>query len=104
MTTQRSESRGPTPQTRHPDGALADVRDTTQGPTPEIRRAMRADSDEDLAAAAEPGLDRRTRADLWGEQDRLDAEPTPERTVIEPGAPHVAIEAPDDIPHDRSDA
>jgi hypothetical protein len=34
-------SRGPTPETRHPDGRRDDVRDTTEGPTPETRIANR---------------------------------------------------------------
>ena len=63
-------SRGPTPRTRHPDGDADDVRDTTQGPTPQIRRAFRLeDADE---AAGEPALDRPTREDRGGSQDRLD--------------------------------
>jgi hypothetical protein len=53
-------SRGPTPETRHPDGGLDDVRDTTQGPTPETRQAMRV-SDDDAAASGQPEADARTR-------------------------------------------
>ena len=80
-------SRGPTPETRHPaghvegedfaeddtvageTGGVDDVRDTTQGPTPETRQTMRATDDDD-AAAAQPGADRETRADVGGNQDR----------------------------------
>jgi hypothetical protein len=80
-------SRGPTPETRHPAGHVTgrdfaeddsvagetggfdDVSDTTQGPTPETRQVMRATDDDD-AAAGEPGADRRTRADVGGNQDR----------------------------------
>jgi hypothetical protein len=54
-------SRGPTPETRHPEGGLDDVRDTTQGPTPETRQAMRL-SEDDTAAAGQPLSDERTRA------------------------------------------
>ena len=61
-------SRGPTPETRHPDGGLDDVRDTTQGPTPETRQAMRV-SDDDAAASGQPDADRRTRGDVGGNQD-----------------------------------
>lgn len=70
-------SHGPTPQTRHPDGwvddgeravgrpedatgGVDDIRDTTQGPTPETRRTLRATKDEPGAPAAfEPHADRR---------------------------------------------
>jgi hypothetical protein len=80
-------SRVPTPETRHPAGHVTgrdfaeddsvagetggfdDVSDTTQGPTPETRQVMRATDDDD-AAAGEPGADRRTRADVGGNQDR----------------------------------
>jgi sporulation protein YlmC with PRC-barrel domain len=75
-------SRGPTPETRHPEGyvegrdfaeagetgGLDDVRDTTQGPTPETRRVMRA-TDDDPAAAMQPEADARTRGDVGGNQD-----------------------------------
>ena len=79
-------SRGPTPETRHPaghvegrdfaeddsvvgeTGGVDDVRDTTQGPTPETRQVMRATDDDD-AAAGQPGADRETRADVGGNQD-----------------------------------
>jgi ferritin-like metal-binding protein YciE len=65
-------SRGPTPETRHPDagetGGDDDVRDTTQGPTPGTRRVMRATED-DPAAAGQPDADLRTRADVGGNQD-----------------------------------
>jgi len=78
-------SRGPTPETRHPEGyhegrdkdeagamgetgGLDDVRDTTQGPTPETRRVMRA-TDEDPAAAMQPESDAPTRGDVGGNQD-----------------------------------
>lgn len=79
-------SRGPTPETRHPAGYVEgrdfaegdsevgetagadDLRDTTQGPTREIRQTMRA-TDEDAAASGQPERDRRTRADVGGNQD-----------------------------------
>jgi hypothetical protein len=94
-------SRGPTPETRHPDGAPDALRDTTQAPTPEIRRAIRAGQDED-AAAGEPALDRRTRADVAGGQDRRDDRPETDRTVVEPEPPRVVVERPDS-PTERSD-
>jgi uncharacterized protein (TIGR02271 family) len=53
-------SRGPTPETRHPDGALDDAADTTQGPTPTTRMAMRSTED-DPAASGQPSTDERTR-------------------------------------------
>jgi hypothetical protein len=49
-------------------GGLDDVRDTTQGPTPETRRVMRA-TDDDSAAAMQPDADARTRGDVGGNQD-----------------------------------
>lgn len=55
-------TRGPTPETRHPDGALDREADLTQGPTPVIRETMRATSD-DPGAAGQPEMDQRTRAD-----------------------------------------
>jgi sporulation protein YlmC with PRC-barrel domain len=79
-------SRGPTPETRHPaghvegrddaerdsvageTGGVDDVADTTQGPTPTIRQTMRA-TDDDRAAAGQPGSDPGTRADVGGNQD-----------------------------------
>jgi hypothetical protein len=61
-------SRGPTPETRHPDGLVDDVADTTQGPTPTTRRTMRATAT-DRAAAGEPDADPATRADIGGNQD-----------------------------------
>jgi hypothetical protein len=68
-------SRGPTPETRHPDGSETggddDIRDTTQGPTPETRQVMRA-TDDDPAAAGQPDADLRTRADIGGNQDLED--------------------------------
>ena len=76
-------SRGPTPETRHPDGAPDALRDTTQAPTPEIRRAIRAEA-ADAAAAGEPALDRRTRGDVAGGQDRRDDRP--ETRPHRPGA------------------
>jgi hypothetical protein len=45
-----------------------DIRDTTQGPTPETRQVMRA-TDEYGAAAGQPGADPATRADIGGNQD-----------------------------------
>lgn len=77
-------SRGPTPLTRHPEGGRDDVRDTTQGPTPEIRRLMRLEDESDTAAS-QPALDRRTREDRGGPQDALD------RSDI---ADHERVEAP----------
>ncbi len=86
-------SRGPTPETRHPaghvegrdfaeddsvvgeTGGVDDVSDTTQGPTPEIRQTMRATDDDDEAAAGQPSADRRTRADVGGNQDRETTRP-----------------------------
>ena len=86
-------SRGPTPETRHPaghvegrdfaeddsvvgeTGGVNDVSDTTQGPTPEIRQTMRATDDDDEAAAGQPSADRRTRADVGGNQDRETTRP-----------------------------
>jgi hypothetical protein len=94
-------SRGPTPETRHPEGGPDAVRDTTQGPTPEIRRAVRAEEGGG-AAAAEPALDRRTRADVAGGQDRRDDEPATDRTVVDPDPPRVIVERPDSPP-ERSD-
>ncbi len=87
-------SRGPTPETRHPEGyvegrdkdeaghglgetgGLDDVADTTQGPTPEIRRVMRG-TDDDIAASGQPSSDQGTRADVGGNQDlgRRDTDP-----------------------------
>lgn len=67
-------SRGPTPETRHPDGGRDALPDTTQGPTPETRRVVR-ESKEDAAAAWEPEADPATRA-VPGEEP-LDAEPAP---------------------------
>jgi hypothetical protein len=100
-------SRGPTPRTRHPEGGRDDVRDTTQGPTPEIRRAFRVE-DADDRAAGEPGLDRPTREDRGGSQDRLDDADLTERRSIDPGRPEVEVTgdgptrpAPDQ-PNDRS--
>jgi uncharacterized protein (TIGR02271 family) len=79
-------SRGPTPETRHPEGyvegrdkdeagrglgetgGLDDVADTTQGPTPETRRVMRG-TDDEVAASGQPTSDTRTRADVGGNQD-----------------------------------
>ena len=79
-------SRGPTPATRHPaghtdgsdfaeaderhgeTGGLDDLNDTTQGPTPTIRRTMRA-TDDDAAAAGQPESDRETRGNVGGNQD-----------------------------------
>jgi uncharacterized protein (TIGR02271 family) len=54
-------TRGPTPQTRHPDGALDEVKDTTQGPTPETRGTMR-DTDAVPGASGQPMTDPTTRA------------------------------------------
>jgi hypothetical protein len=100
-------SRGPTPRTRHPEGGRDDVRDTTQGPTPEIRRAFRVE-DADDRAAGEPALDRPTREDRGGSQDRLDDADLTERRSIDPGSPEVEVAgdgparpAPDQ-PNDRS--
>jgi uncharacterized protein (TIGR02271 family) len=62
-------SKAPTPATRHPGGGLDDVKDTTQGPTPQTRQAARAGK-EDPAASAEPGSDPRTRGRRGGNQDR----------------------------------
>lgn len=64
-------SLGPTAQTRHPHGGHDDVRDTTQGPTPEIRRTMRMDhAPAEGAAAGEPASDSATRTVGGGTQDR----------------------------------
>src|SRR6185437_8241567 len=49
-------------------GGVDDVSDTTQGPTPIIRQTMRA-TDDDRAAAGQPGSDAGTRADIGGNQD-----------------------------------
>lgn len=54
-------SRGPTPETRHPEGGRDEPRDTTEGPTPETRTANRAADDTDDTAAGQPGADARTR-------------------------------------------
>ncbi|HTI34949.1 MAG TPA: hypothetical protein VL422_14835, partial [Miltoncostaea sp.] len=94
-------SRGPTPETRHPDGAPDALRDTTQGPTPEIRRAVRAD-EAGRTAAAEPALDRRTRADVPSVQDRRDDAPDTERTVVEPDPPRVVVDPPVEPPTRRT--
>jgi stress response protein YsnF len=85
-------SRGPTPETRHAEGGLDDVRDTTEGPTPEIRRAERLAKGGQAQAAGEPRLDPRTRADVGGEQDRLDLERQPERIDIPDDTPRVLRE------------
>jgi uncharacterized protein (TIGR02271 family) len=61
-------SRGPTPQTRYPEGGLDDVRDTTEGPTPETRIANRAAKGTDAEAAGQPEADRATRGGA-GTQD-----------------------------------
>jgi uncharacterized protein (TIGR02271 family) len=76
-------SRGPTPRTRHPEGGVDDVADTTEGPTPEIRRVMRATEPGLPHAAGEPAADRSTRGDVAGGQDRTRVDPT-ERTVHDP--------------------
>lgn len=84
-------SKGPTPLTRHPEGGVDDLRDTTQGPTPEIRRTIRAERPAPAAAAGEPEADRATRGDVGGTQDRLDdeavtrrvREPDPDPDLIE---------------------
>ena len=71
-------SKGPTPQTRHPQGDLDDVEDTTQGPTPETRQAVRASKD-DPSASGEPTSDPKTRGERAGNQDRTEdpERPTP---------------------------
>ncbi|MCB0880854.1 MAG: PRC-barrel domain-containing protein [Thermoleophilia bacterium] len=56
-------SRGPTPETRHPDGARDLETDITQGPTPETRDAIRATSG-DPGAAGQPQADPHTRSDI----------------------------------------
>ena len=63
-----------TPSSARP-AAFDDVSDTTQGPTPEIRQTMRATDDDDEAAAGQPSADRRTRADVGGNQDRETTRP-----------------------------
>jgi hypothetical protein len=60
-------SKGPTPETRHPDGGVDDVKDTTQGPTPETRQAVREPKD-DASAAGQPDSDPKTRDDRAGHQ------------------------------------
>lgn len=49
-------------------GGFDDASDTTQV-RPRTRQVMRATDDDD-AAVGEPGADRRTRADVGGNQDR----------------------------------
>lgn len=61
-------SRGPTPETRHPEGARDDVRDTTEGPTPETRAANRVAGGREDGAAGQPGADPRTRTDHAGRE------------------------------------
>lgn len=84
-------SRGPTPLTRHPEGGRDDIRDTTQGPTPEIRRVMRLEEeDEGSAAASQPAADRRTREDRGGTQDALERGDIAEHGTVE--APRQDVE------------
>jgi uncharacterized protein (TIGR02271 family) len=96
-------SRGPTPQTRHPAGhvegrdhserdglrgetaGVDDLEDTTQGPTPEIRRVMRG-TDERSAASGQPDRDPETRADVVGNQDPGPLATDPVRTGTGAGA------------------
>jgi hypothetical protein len=64
-------SKGPTPQTRHPEGGGDDVTDTTEGPTPEIRAADRAaeiDKEGEAHASGQPDADPGTRAQHKGDQ------------------------------------
>jgi hypothetical protein len=88
-------SRGPTPQTRHIEGGVDDVRDTTQGPTPEIRRAFRLE-EESEHAAGQPRLDPATRADVGGSQDRLEEADLAVHHSIDPGNPGVEVVAAQD--------
>ena len=68
-------TRGPTPQTRHPDGALDEVKDTTQGPTPETRGTLR-DTDAVPGAAGQPMTDPTTRAGAGQAPPPADADPS----------------------------
>ena len=63
-------SRGPTPETRHPEGGRDDVRDTTEGPTPETRIANRVADGTDDSAAGQPGADARTLGGGTQDADR----------------------------------
>lgn len=60
-------SKGPTPETRHPEGGVDDVRDTTEGPTPETRLADRQ-AEAAPHASGEPKADETTRGKVGGEQ------------------------------------
>jgi len=74
-------SRGPTPETRHPEGGRDALPDTTQGPTPETRHAVR-ESKDGPAAAWEPDADPATRADAVGGEATPEPSPAPERTFL----------------------
>ena len=56
------------PTVRDPARGDLSGEDLSRGPTPETRQTMRATDDDD-AAAAQPGADRETRADVGGNQD-----------------------------------
>ena len=74
-------SRGPTPETRHPDGSRDDVRDTTEGPTPETRVANRVADGTDDSAAGQPRADDRTPGGGTQDADRAAALRTSERSA-----------------------
>jgi hypothetical protein len=64
-------TKGPTPQTRHPEGKPDDITDTTEGPTPETREADRraeAEAGQRPHAAGQPESDEATRADSHSDQ------------------------------------
>ncbi len=64
-------TKGPTPETRHPEGGGDDLTDTTEGPTPEIRAADRAEEiDEEgrAHASGQPDADSETRSEHTGDQ------------------------------------
>lgn len=93
-------SRGPTPLTRHPEGGRDDVRDTTQGPTPEIRRVMRLEEQE-TTAALQPSADRRTREDRGGSQDALDRSDIADHESVEAPAQDVVVREEGGLTPDR---
>jgi hypothetical protein len=88
-------SRGPTPLTRHPEGGRDDTQDTTQGPTPVIRKVMRTTGED---AAGEPGADPATRGDRTGTQDREDPAIGHDRYVVEPDPPVILVDGEDADP------
>lgn len=93
-------SRGPTPETRHPDGARDLETDITQGPTPETREALRA-TGADPGAAGQPGSDPRTRSDMVTPGDNEPGHAAPasgmgmrERTADDPNMRDTTLDDP----------